>query len=129
VLRSWFPESAPGRKRRGARPGMEQPYHSGQFHPQGRDDRQGNRTAPQNPGRGPRPQRSGSPGNSVHDLPYGHPDSRTPHGGPRRGGSMPGNSTHEAGNRAPSGNRAPGGNRPPGGNRGRGGGRGGPRSR
>ena len=52
VLRSWFPESAPGQKRRGARPGMEQSYHSGQFHPQGRDDRHGNRAASQNSGRG-----------------------------------------------------------------------------
>ncbi|TCO40719.1 23S rRNA pseudouridine(2605) synthase RluB [Dokdonella fugitiva] len=117
VLRSWFPEAQPGRKRRGARPGMEQPYHSGQFHPQGRDDRHGNRAAPQNPGRGPRPQRSGSPGNSVHDLPYGHPDSRPQHG-PRRGGGSPGNSVHDAGNRAPGGNRGRGGR-----------GRGGPRSR
>ena len=37
VLRSWFPETAgqPGRKRRGARPGMEQPFHPGQFNTQG----------------------------------------------------------------------------------------------
>jgi 23S rRNA pseudouridine2605 synthase len=137
VLRSWFPDSAgqPGRKSRGARPGMEQPYHSGQFQPHGnqshgnQDDRRGNRAPPQNPqapGRGPRrgnnPNRGGgSPGNSVHEAsPYGNHAPRPQHAkGPRPNdgrrppnrGASPGNSVHDA----PSGNRAPGG-----GNRGRG---------
>jgi 23S rRNA pseudouridine2605 synthase len=136
VLKSWFPDSAgqPGSKRRGARPGMEQPYHSGQFQQHGnKDDSRGNRAHPQNPqapGRGPRRdnnpnanpnRRGGPPGNSVHEgSPYGNHAPRPQHAkGPRpndgrrppnRGGS-PGNSVHDT----PSGNRAPGG-----GNRGRG---------
>ncbi|WP_395680839.1 pseudouridine synthase [Dokdonella sp.] len=137
VLKSWFPDAAgqPGSKRRGARPGMEQPYNSGQFQPHGnKDDNRGNRVHPQNPqpsGRGPRRdgnqpnanpnRRGGSPGNSVQEgSPYGNHAPRPQHAkGPRpndgrrppnRGGS-PGNSVHDT----PSGNRAPGGR-----NRGRG---------
>ena len=121
VLRSWFPEATagqPGRKRRGARPGQEVAYHSGQFQPQGNDQRRGNR-APHG-GNGPRHQ--GSPGNSIHEpLPYGHPDSR-----PQRSGNAFNNVPR--GNRGPGGNRGPaGGNRGPGGNRS--GGNRGPRSR
>lgn len=89
VLRSWFPDaptSQPGRRRRGARPGMEQPFHSGQFQPA--SGNQGPRQHARGPGgnvqrpdaRGnkasPRP-RGGQPGNSIHDGPQqGRPGGR-----------------------------------------------------
>lgn len=102
VLRSWFPDSAgqPGRKRRGAKPGAELTFHSGQFQPQQRNDRGGNR-APPNP-----QNRGNANGNTRRDGAQG---PRTPHGG------SPGNSIHD-GNRA--GPRGPGrGNRRRGGPR------------
>jgi len=133
VLRSWFPEataSQPGRKRRGARPGQEVTYHSGQFQPHGNESPRGNR-APQGQGQ----RRQGSPGNSIHEpLPYGHPDSRARSGNTAnaapRGNRGPGGNRTAGGNRQPGGNRPPGGSRPPGGNRsGHRGGNRGPRTR
>ncbi|MEP7042124.1 MAG: pseudouridine synthase [Dokdonella sp.] len=87
VLRSWFPETSgqPGRPRRGARPGAEVPFQSGQFQPRGNPNApRGNTARPQNPNgprgpRGPNPDASGnhgsrqpfrdgnSPGNPMND--------------------------------------------------------------
>ncbi len=95
VLRNWFPDSPagqPGRKRRGAKPGAEVTFHSGQFQP----------AAPQ---RGPRKSHGGSPGNSIHDQPASPYGQRPPRGPRHGGGGSPGNSIHDA----PSGNRRPGG--------------------
>ena len=133
VLRSWFPDSPgqPGRPRRGARPGMEQPYQAGQFQPRSPgNDARGNRAHPQNPnaphgnranpqqadgrGRGPRKPSGGSPGNSLRDgntsaSPY-QPRPAQAKGqrrdGPRKPGGSPGNSLYEGNN---SGRRGPGG--------------------
>ena len=80
VLRSWFPESAgaPGRKRRGPGGGGGNPQNAGNTqrdgnrgtHPSQNADNRGN----VHPPRGP--QRSGSPGNSVHDGPPRGPGPR-----------------------------------------------------
>lgn len=91
VLRSWFPDSTgqPGRPRRGARPGAEQPFHSGQFQPKGPGGNgpRGNSTRPNNPNgprgpRGPNPN-AASPGNTAPRAPY-------------QGEGSPGNSSRES---------------------------------
>ena len=133
VLRSWFPESAgqPGRKRRGARPGMEQPFHPStpwqpSPHSQG-DDARGNRAGPQNPG--PRkPGRGGprdgnvAPGGPPRGAKGPRPAGPRPAGArpagprpagprkPQRGGGSPGNSLRD-GPAAPRGPGGPRGNR------------------
>ena len=120
VLRSWFPDSTgtAGRPKRGARPGMEQPFHPGQYQPRQNDDRRGgndddrrgNRVSdPPQPGRGgPRgPNRpSGAHGNTAPGGNTQNPRGRRPdgQGQPPRGNS-PGNSVYEgpaSGNRRPS---------------------------
>ena len=134
VLRSWFPETAgqPGRKRRGARPGMEQPFHPGQFNQQGGQyknsgptrDVHGN-TGSRNPAP-PGNDRNGNTG-SRHPAPSGNvrngnvaAPGQAPRGAPSRGprkpprGGAPGNSTRDAG----PGRGNPRGN-PGGGRRGR----------
>ena len=98
VLRSWFPDSAaqPGnRKRRGARPGQEVSFHSGQFQPQS-PKVHGNRIAPGPKGgasgnrapnagnRAPNAGNRGTPGNSIYDGP-GSGGNRRPGGGGRGG--------------------------------------------
>ena len=78
VLRSWFPESntgAPGRKRRNRQGG--QPQQDGNRAPSQLADNRGN----VHPPRGP--QRSGSPGNSVHDGPPRGPRNNRFKRGPR----------------------------------------------
>lgn len=109
VLRSWFPDSA-GRPRRGARPGVEQPYQAGQFQPRGRgnDDSRGNRAPPSHSG-SPHgnttgnSDRSAAPGNSLLDGNSGPYKARPGQAkgprrdtqrGPRPTGS-PGNSLHD----------------------------------
>ncbi len=120
VLRSWFPDSAgqPGRKRRGARPGTEQPYPAGQHHPHARggDDSRGNRAAPPRSdsprGNAPgKPDRGASRGNSLHDGNAGPHQARPGHAkGPRRGdqhdprsAGSPGNSLHDGNRSEPRG--------------------------
>lgn len=138
VLRSWFPDNArPGRGRRGARPGSEQPNPSNRYQPHAAngDDTRGNRAPTQSPGaphgnaaRPPRAagapgngarwqNRGESPGNSIHDThaqpgahqgrPQ-HPKAPRPNGPRKPGrGGLPGNSIHDA--NAPSGARPDGG--------------------
>ncbi|MBX3688300.1 pseudouridine synthase [Dokdonella sp.] len=107
VLRSWFPDSAAqpgGRKRRGARPGQEVSFHSGQFQPQ-TPKVHGNRIAPA-PKAWPTGNRAPQSGNRAPSS-----GNHAPHSGNR---GTPGNSIYEG---PGGGNRRPGGGR--GGRRGR----------
>lgn len=100
MLRSWFPDSPgqPGRPRRGARPGMEQPYQAGQFQPRSPgNEARGNRARPQNSnaphGNRANPQNpDAARGNRANPQ---HADG--PHGrGPRKpAGGSPGNSLRD----------------------------------
>jgi len=119
VLRSWFPDSPgqPGRPRRGARPGAEQPFHSGQFQPRSpnsnnANDARGNMARPNNPNgpRGPRGPNPNSPGNHGPRQPF-RGDGAS--GNNDRNGNVQPSSPYQARPHNPRGPRPPNGPRHP----------------